>query len=89
MKVENGDVFLAEHIQAVKPSTPLTPVEALPGVEADEQLGSRILHHEVQALLGIARVKGLVGTAGLQHTQRGNGHPLAARDEYRHHILQA
>ena len=53
-----------------------------------QQTGTRILHHEVQTLLWIARVERLVGTTGLQHTQRRDGHPLATRNQHRHHILQ-
>ena len=48
----------------------------------NQQLGAGILHHEVQALLGIARVERLIGATGLEHTERGNGHPLATGDEH-------
>ena len=40
----------------------------------------------IQTLFGIGGVEGLVGTAGLQDTERGDGHPLAAGDEHRHHV---
>ena len=55
----------------------------------DEQFGGGILDHEVQALLRIARVERLVGTSGLQHTQCGNRHPLAARNDNRHDVFLA
>jgi len=57
------------------------------GFVGDEHLGTRILYHEVQTLGGIARVEGLVGAAGFQHTEGGNGHPFAARDDNRHHVF--
>ena len=53
----------------------------------DEQLGIGVLHHEVQSLLRITGVKWLIGAASLEHAQRGDGHPLASRNEHRHHIL--
>ena len=34
----------------------------------NEQLGTRIPHHEVQTLGGIAGIQRLVGTTGFQHT---------------------
>ena len=36
----------------------------------------------------IGGVKGLIGTTCLQHTQGGNGHPLAARNQHRNDILR-
>ncbi len=36
---------------------------------SNEQLGIRILHHEVKTLLWVRGVKGLVGTSCLQHAQ--------------------
>ena len=42
----------------------------------NEQPGAGVLHHEVQPLGGIAGVKRLIGTASLQHAQRGDGHPF-------------
>ena len=44
----------------------------------NQQLGIGILHHEVQTFLRIGGVQRLIGTAGLQHSQRGYGHPLTA-----------
>ena len=55
----------------------------------NEQSGSSIFHHEVQTLLRISGVQRLVGTAGLQHAERGNSHPLAARNDDRHGIANA
>ena len=45
------------------------------------------MHHEVEALRRIGRVKGLVGATGLQHAQGDDRHPLATRNEHRDHIL--
>ena len=47
-----------------------------------------ILHHEVEALFRIRGIKGLIGTASLQHTERGDGHPLAAGYEDRDDVFQ-
>ena len=55
----------------------------------NEQFGVGVLHHEVQTIGGIARIERLIGATGLQHAQRGNDHPLAARDKHRDHILVA
>ena len=48
-----------------------------------------ILHHEAQALSWITGVQRLVGTACLQHTQRGNSHPLTTGNQNRDDILNA
>ena len=56
---------------------------------SDKQLGIGILHHKVQTLRWITWVERLIGTAGFQHTQRCDGHPLTARNEHRNHILVA
>ena len=53
----------------------------------NQQLGTGVLHHEIEALLGITRVERLVGTTGLEHTQRCDGHPFAAGNEHRHHVF--
>ena len=53
----------------------------------NEQLGIGILHHEVQALCGVRRVKRLIGATGLQHTHRGDDHPLRTRYEDGDRIL--
>ncbi len=53
-----------------------------------EQLGVGVFHHEIQTLCRIARVERLIGATGLKHTQGGYHHPLAARNEHRHHILR-
>ena len=37
--------------------------------------------------MGICRVKRLIGTAGLQHTQRSNDHPLTAWNKHRDNIF--
>ena len=55
----------------------------------DEELGGGVLHHEVQALGGVAGIQRLVGAAGLEHAQGGEHHPLAAADENGHHGLGA
>ena len=52
-----------------------------------QQLGIGIFNHKVQALGRITRVKGLVGTAGLEHAESSNRHPLTAWNDDRHHIL--
>ena len=52
-----------------------------------QQLGTGILHHEVQALLRIGGVQRLIGTTGLHHTQRGDRHPLRTGNQHRYHIL--
>ena len=54
---------------------------------SDQQLGAGILHHEVQALLGITRVERLIAATGLERTQRGDRHPLAAGNDDRHHVF--
>ncbi len=48
-------------------------------------MGTGILHHEVQALLRIAGVQRLIGTAGLQYAERGDDHPLRAGNEDGNH----
>ena len=52
----------------------------------NEELSIGILHHEVQAFLWITWVERLVSTTCLQHAERGNRHPLAARNENGNHI---
>ena len=54
----------------------------------NEQTGIGILHHEIQPLCRIAGIKRLIGTACLQHTQRGNDHPLATRNQHRDNIFR-
>ena len=51
----------------------------------DEELGGGVLHHEVQALGGVAGIQRLVGAAGLEHAQGGEHHPFAAADEDGNH----
>ena len=53
----------------------------------NEQLRTGILHHKVQTLCGVAGVERLIGAAGLQHAERGDGHPLTAGNKHRDDIL--
>ena len=55
----------------------------------NDQFCTRILYHEVQALLGITRVKRLISTASLQDTERGDDHPLATGNDDADSILQS
>ena len=55
----------------------------------NEQSGIGIFHHEDESLFWIAGVERLICASGLQHTERGDGHPLAAGDEHRDDILQS
>ena len=47
------------------------------------------MHHEVQTLLRISRIQRLIGATGLHDTDGGNGHPLAAWNQYRYDILRS
>ena len=53
----------------------------------NKQLCAGILHHEVEPFLGIAGIQRLVTTSSLEHTERRNRHPLAARNQHRHHVF--
>ena len=81
--VGDGQVACKEHIALIfidqGPSS----------LVGNEQLGISIFHHEVEALLGIAGVERLIGATGLEHAKRGNGHPLATRNEHGHHVFLA
>ena len=55
----------------------------------NQKLGTRILHHERQTLLGIGGVKGLVGGSRFQHTQRSDDHVFTPGNQDRNHILPA
>ena len=53
----------------------------------DEQFGVGVLHHEVESLGRVGRVERLISTAGFEYAKRGDGHPLAARDEDRDDVF--
>ena len=54
----------------------------------NQQFGGRILHHKFETFLGIAGIQRLVGTTGFQHTDRGNGHPFATRNQDGDHVFR-
>ena len=54
----------------------------------NQKPGRCVLHHKVEALLRVGRIQRLIGTAGLEDAQGGQGHPLAAADEHGHHIFR-
>ena len=54
----------------------------------NQQFCIGILHHKIQSLSGICRVKRLIGTTCLQHAERGDDHPFTTGNDYRHHIFR-
>ena len=56
---------------------------------SNEQLGTSIMHHEVESLRGVRGVERLVGTPCFEHSEGGYDHPLRTRDEDRDNILNA
>ena len=53
----------------------------------NQELGTGIPNHKVQALRGIGRIQRLIGAARLHGGQGGLGHPGVAVDENAHHLF--
>ena len=80
---QRGDVACQQHVAGVFAHQ---RAQLLIG---DEHLHPGILGHEVQALLGISGVQRLITAACLQHAERSQRHPLAARYQDGHHVFSA